>query len=284
MGGSSSSSDSEDTVRFASYIESKHKSAIQEAVTTREKIIEHSPYAGYSSLSADDAFFGIGFMVSSFPSLYDTFGKNLAGLDIDSLFTSAVSAKMSDSEDVLRSELALIDDSIEQMQEHKLSARDLNATNGSTFLMGSATIEQNRITKTTDFRIAIRYGLIAGVVSSWTGTLSWNEDLVKRYAQSLRDYYLCRVNADDFGYKTESNDTLWPITVLDFERNMLAAMTGSRASKAMTEKERSNISKAFLVASHTATGAQVGSMFGPYGTIVGGAVGFVVGMAVMLLE
>jgi len=58
---------------------------------------------------------------------------------------------------------------------------------------------------------------------------------------------------------------------------MLAAMTGAKASRVMTAKERSDVSKALLVASHTWQGAQIG---GVYGAVIG----FVIGTAVMLLE
>jgi len=285
MGGSSSSSsDQVTTIRFAPYIESRHASAIDRSVAAREAVINDSPYAAYAAVSADNAFFSLGFQLSSFPSLYDTFGKNLAGLDIDSLFSSALSDKMASTEEAVESELAIIDDSINQAQEEKIAARDLNATNGSTFIIAQANIESDRIKKTTEFRLAIKYSLIPGIVSTWNKTLSWDKSLVTKYAESLRDYYLCKISADETGYRKTTEDAMWPVNVLGFERDMLAAMTGSRASRVMTERERSTVSKALLVASYTFQGAQIGSRFPPYGTIIGAVIGFVIGMAVMLLE
>ena len=278
MGGSSSSSsDQVTTIRFAPYIESRHASAIDRSVAAREAVINNSPYAAYTAVSADNAFFSLGFMLSSFPSLYDTFGKNLAGLDIDSLFLGSFSDKMASTDEAVESELSIIDDAINQMQEEKISARDLNASNGSTFIIAQANIEADRVKKTTEFRLAIKYSLIPGIVSTWTKTLSWDKSLVTKYAESLRDYYLCKINTDEAGYRKSTEDALWPITVLDFERSMLAAMTGAKASRVMTAKERSDVSKALLVASHTWQGAQIG---GVYGAVIG----FVIGTAVMLLE
>jgi len=278
MGGSSSSSsDQVTTIRFAPYIESRHASAINRSVAARDAVINNSPYAAYTAVSADNAFFSLGFMLSSFPSLYDTFGKNLAGLDIDSLFLGSFSDKMASTDEAVESELSIIDDAINQMQEEKISARDLNASNGSTFIIAQANIEADRVKKTTEFRLAIKYSLIPGIVSTWTKTLSWDKSLVTKYAESLRDYYLCKINTDEAGYRKSTEDALWPITVLDFERSMLAAMTGAKASRVMTAKERSDVSKALLVASHTWQGAQIG---GVYGAVIG----FVIGTAVMLLE
>jgi len=278
--------DSEVTLRFAPYIENKHVSAMDEAVAARTAVIDNSPYAAYSAISADDAFLGVGIILSSFSSMYDTFGKHLSGLDIDSLFTNAIADKIADTETVVKSEIALLDDSIDQAQEQKLLSRSLNSSNSSTFVIAQANIERNRIKKTTEFRLAVKYSLIPGVVETWVKTLSWDKSLVTQYAKSLKDYYLCRINSSDYGYKIKSNDALWPINVLGYELSMIAAMTGSSATnKVMTPKERSDLSKGLLVASYTATGAQIGSSIVPgWGTVIGGVVGFVVGIGVMLLE
>jgi len=279
-------SDDTVTLRFAPYIENKHVSAMDEAVAARTAVIDNSPYAAYSAISADDAFLGVGIILSSFSSMYDTFGKHLSGLDIDSLFTNAIADKIADTETVVKSEIALLDDSIDQAQEQKLLSRSLNSSNSSTFVIAQANIERNRIKKTTEFRLAVKYSLIPGVVETWVKTLSWDKSLVTQYAKSLKDYYLCRINSSDYGYKIKSNDALWPINVLGYELSMIAAMTGSSATnKVMTPKERSDLSKGLLVASYTATGAQIGSSIVPgWGTVIGGVVGFVVGIGVMLLE
>jgi len=286
MGSSSSSSSSDQvtTVRYAPYIESRHASAVDRAVSAREAVVDDSPYAAYTAVSADNAFFSLGFILSSFPSLCDTFGKNMAGLDIDSLFSSALSDKLASTEEAVESEISIVNDSIDQMQSEKLLSRDLNAAKASTFVIAQANIEMDRIKKTAEFRLAIKYSLIPGIVSTWNKTLSWDKSIVTKYAESLRDYYLCRVNSDDYGYKKKSDNLLWAINVLGFEKNMLAGMTGLRASRVLTERERSDVSKALLVASYTATGAQIGSLFPGLGTLVGAVIGFIIGMAIMLLE
>jgi len=286
MGGSSSSGDTTTTIRFAPYIESKHSDALDMSVSTRESIIDVSPYAAYAAVSSDNAFFGIGYSISSFPSLYDTFGKFMAGLDIDELFTSSFSYKMDSalSNDYIDSEISIMDDSINQMQKEKILSRDSNTANSSTFIIAQANIEDNRIKKTTELRLDVRYSLIPGIVETWSKTLSWDKSVVTEYAKAMLGYYLCKTNTDEAEYNKKTENTIWPITVLDFERSMLAAMTGAKVTRTMTDKERSDISKALLVASHTWQGAQMGSYWGPYGTVIGAVVGFAIGMAVMLFE
>jgi hypothetical protein len=288
MGGNSSntSQTNQATLRFAPYIEGKHSDAINTAALNREATINNSPYSDYSAPDIDTAFFGIGFSLSSYPSLFDAFGKNMAGLDIDALFSNNFSEKFESSlaDNVLESELSILDDSIEQDQNNRILAREHNACNSSSFVIGIANIEKDRIKKTTDLRIELKYSLIPGVVDTWTATLNWNKSLVTVYAESLRDYFVCKQGIDEAKYRKITENTIWPLTVLDFERSIFSAMRGSRSSNTLTKKERSLLSKALLIASYTWTGAVVGSNFGPYGTIIGGIVGFVIGIAVVLLE
>jgi len=285
MGGSSSSSNVKTEIRYAPYIEEKHASTLNVATAARESIIDHSPYADYSAPDANTAFFSLGFMLSNFPSLNDTFGKNMAGLDIDSLFSTNFSEKMETAlaDNVVESELSIFDDAIEQSQESKIKARNLNAQ-GSTFIIAQADIEADRIKKTTEFRIGIKYSLIPGVVDTWTATLRWDKGTVTKYAECLKDYYLCKISVDEANYQKKTEDTIWPLTVLDFERTILAAMLGTRVSRVMTARERSDLSKGLLVASYTVQGAQLGSMVPGIGTIAGAVVGFTIGIAVMLME
>lgn len=283
-GGGSSNTNTITETRYAPYIEAKHEPFLVAGVETRESIIGSSPYALYTAPNIDDGFFSLGFILSSFPSLYDTFGKTMAGLDIDSLFTNNFSGKMADTESVIKSELTLIDDAIDQEQTHKTTARELNATQGSPFIIVNANIEKDRIKKTTELRLAAKYSLIPGVVNTWTKTLNWKKDTIVEYAKALQNYYLCKINTDTAEYRKKNENTSWPLTVLDFERSLYAAMLGTRFSRSLTTKERSDISKALLVASYTAQGAQLGFMVSGIGIVAGGVIGFVIGIAIVLME
>jgi len=90
--GSSGSSSSTGPVRYAPYIEDKHKAflAVSEAAGIAARLT--NPYENYVDLDFDDAFFGSGYVMASYPSLYDMFGKFMAGLDIDSLWDQVLSS------------------------------------------------------------------------------------------------------------------------------------------------------------------------------------------------
>jgi len=73
---------SEQTIRYAGYIEKKHKAFLDEIVTRRTAAIDASPFANITPVAIDAAFLGVGFVIADFPSLYDMYGKFMAGLDI----------------------------------------------------------------------------------------------------------------------------------------------------------------------------------------------------------
>ena len=79
--------DSETTVRYAGYVEAHHSTFLDIVATRRDAALDDSPFTGYTDIEYADSFFGAGFTIASFPSLYDMFGKFMAGLDIEVLFT-----------------------------------------------------------------------------------------------------------------------------------------------------------------------------------------------------
>ena len=76
-----------------------------------------------------------------------------------------------------------------------------------------------------------------------------------------------------------TKNTLWPFTVLEYQRAALGAMQGASNSKSDVAGA-STAQKAIGGAlSGAAGGAMIGSYFGPYGTAIGGAVGAIAGAA-----
>ena len=86
-GGSSSSPYTWTEIRYAPYIEARHSDFLNSVYSARVGAISNSPFAAYTDIEVDNAFFGAGYTISSFPSLYDMYGKFMAGLDIEALWT-----------------------------------------------------------------------------------------------------------------------------------------------------------------------------------------------------
>ena len=96
--GSSGGGDKQVTTRYAPYVERYHSSFLSTVQSKRNTILNNSPFADYIDIDVDNAFFGAGYLVSSFPSLYDMFGKFMAGLDIETLWGNLARDELNKSE------------------------------------------------------------------------------------------------------------------------------------------------------------------------------------------
>ena len=74
-GGSSSSPYTWSEIRYAPYVEARHYNFLNTVYSSRVAAINNSPFAAYTDIEVDNAFFGAGYTISSFPSLYDMYRK-----------------------------------------------------------------------------------------------------------------------------------------------------------------------------------------------------------------
>lgn len=273
-------------IRYAAYVEDHHHSFLHDIKTVREATIDNSPLSTYAFIDADRAFIGAGYMLSDFPSLYDMFGKFMAGLDICDLFHDAFGNILTPDEiDANRkAEREFIDIEIttKLIPNFVRSMRDLNAVASSSFIIGKTLIEQRGAKALANFGANLRYSMIPLIAGKWTAAMNFQKTVIIDYAFTMKNYISSKMLIDEVNYRKLSENFLWPFTVLEYERAAVAALQATRELE--KQLKRSNLSKGLLVASYTMMGAQIGSYFPPYGTIIGGVIGFIVGIAIMLLE
>lgn len=288
MNGSNERGDSQITIRYAPYIENKHSAFLNNVYDHRVAIIDNSPYASCEALDINDAFFSTGYAISNFPSLHDMFGKFMAGLDIEIIWSNAFENTFEKTEinESVAAEMALVDDKItNDLADFQLDMRGINSVVSSSFVVGKAMIENARIKLLSKISLESKLGLVANVQIKVDASLNWAKKAITSYAEFMKAYYQFKPDIDDYNTINVAKDRLWPFTVLDFERAALGALQGTAGyQKTGLKRTRSTISSVFLVASYTATGAYIGSSFGPWGTIVFGVVGFFVGIAMLFLE
>ena len=289
MGSSSSGGDKQVTLRYAPYIEAHHADFLNVVQGTREAVIDDSPFTSYTDIEVDDAFFGAGYLISSFPSLYDMFGKFMAGFDVETLWSSLFPTQMNKTElqDTIDAQMQLFDDALKVNEVPNLStiARDTNSVQSSTFIIGKANIESYRTKTFCEVSADIKFAILTLINQKWTEYLNWSKEVIAYYAFNLKFYFLAQSGIDNVNTTFDVRDKLWPFTVLDFERAALGALQGATYQKTMAPRERSLISKALLVMSYTVNGVYIGaSIGGPPGAIIGGVIGFIVGIATILFE
>lgn len=292
MGGGKSSGSSTGTVasatRYAPYIESAHTSFLATTVGVRNTIIHNSPYIGYTDIDIDSAFFSFGYILSSFPSLYDMFGKSMAGLDIEVLWENMAADVLNHSEidSDIKTKMEDVNTKIDAaIDKHIINMRNSNSVNSSSFIIGKAVLEDSRTKLLAKISESVRFEVLPNINNKFFAALNWNKSNVKVYAESMKLYYVFKTDVDDANYTNATRDILWPFTVLGFELVSIGALQGTRAFQKTAERQsRSKLSTGLLIASNTATGAYIGSSFGPWGTVIGGVVGFIVGVAMVLFE
>ena len=261
-GGSSQPADTSTTVRYAPYIESQHSNFLSTVAAHRNATINNSPFAGYTDIEVDDAFFGVGYVISSFPSLYDMFGKFMAGLDIEVLWTQVFEDTVNSPVvgNLVAAEAALMDDDIETTVIPRLQTgmRDINAVLGSSFVVGRAIVEDARVKSLAKYSADLKYRLIQVASGRWTTHLDWNKNVVGVYAEIMKFYYATKVDIDEANYSMSAKHKLWPFTVLDFERAALGALQGAVNSKT----DVAGASTMSKVLGSALSGAAMGAMVG----------------------
>ena len=279
MGGSSGSGSGKTEIRYAPYIEGYHSDFLATARARRVLAIDASPYSTYTDIEVDDAFFGAGYTISSFPSLYDMYGKFMAGLDIEVLWDQSFEDTVNSSvvNDLVAAESALMDDDIETtvLPRAQTGYRDLNAVMGSSFVIGKAIIEDARVKSLAKYDAELRYRLIPVAQSRWEAHLQWNQQVVSIYAELMKFYYSAKTDVDEINYAMASKNLLWCFTVLDYERACLGALQGATNQK--TDVAGASTAKRAL--SGAMSGAAMGAMVGSKAAhpVAGTAIGAIVG-------
>lgn len=265
MGGSKSSDKM--TIRHVDHIEAHHGDLLNEIEYYRKKVINDSPFSDYTNVEIDNAFFGTGYVISSFPSLYDMYGKFMAGLDIDALYSQLFEDTLNSSEvdNLVSAEASLMEDDIEANVLPRLQTgiRDINSVLASTFVVGKSLIEDTRVKALEKFRAELKYKLIPTVRDRWIAHLDWNKNIVCTYAEIMKFYFSAKMDLDDINYSYGAKDKLWPFTVMEYERAAIGALQG--ASPMSTNPAGSSTVSRVLggALSGAATGAMIGNAVAP---------------------
>jgi len=224
---------------------------------------EHSsPFAGYIDIDVDNAFFGAGYLISSFPSLYDMFGKFMAGLDVEVLFAQEFEDTVNSPvvSDLVAAQSAMMDDDIliNSLPRFQAGMRDINSVMSSSFVVGKAVIEDAKTKALSLFNADLKYRLIPIAVDRWKTHLEWNKNVVGLYAELMKFYYSAKTDVDETNYAMAAKNRLWPFTVLDFERAALGALQGATNTKT----DVAGASTTAKVLSGALGGAAMGAMIG----------------------
>ena len=242
-----------------------------------------SPYINYDGITIEEAFFGTGYTISSFPSMYDMYGKFMAGLDIDTLFSQMLEDTVNSPEvnDLVAAESALIQDDVDEAVTNiEVGMRDINSVQASTFVIARAIPADTKVKVLEKFRSELRYRLISVAESRHRTHLEWNRGVIMTYAEIMKLYYSAKMDINDANYSMGAKHMLWPFTILDYERANLGALQGA----IKTTTDVAGASSGQKAISGALSGASMGAMAGAatgakYGGWYGAAIGGFLGLA-----
>lgn len=282
MGGKGGGGDATVKVRYAGYVEDRHKAFLSKVVSEREAVVDDSPFAAVATIALDDGFFGTGYTLASFPSLYDMYGKFLAGLDVDALYGQIYSDLMEGpvTQRLVSAEATFLADELESeiIPRYEVGLRDINAVVSSTFVMGKALLEETRLKAVAKYSAGLQYALLPVATQRWQTHLEWNRGVITIYSEIMKLYFASKIEVDQQNQEVLAKHKLWPFTVLDYERAAIGALQGATNSKQIGGGggARGALSGAL-------GGAAMGAMAMPGMPLIGGAIGGFLGLAGGLL-
>lgn len=249
---------------------------------------EANPYDEYDVVDVENAFFGTGYTIASFEPLMDMFGRSMAGMDIEQIWTNVFNDRMNKpeiSEDV-KKEITLLDQEYDKkvIPEYKFSMREVNAVNSSTYVIGMAKIESQRVKQRGRLMLQSMDGIIPLVNTAHAREMNWLHETVTGYGIYMKQYYMAKTYVSESNYRMNVAKELWDVTVWDYCRKPLAALKPLLSQPGQPKRKRSETSQHLLIASQAITGLVFGATWGWVGAVVGAIVGKHIGIAQVLQE
>lgn len=231
-GGGKSGGDT--TVRYAPFLEEAAKKLIDQGWIAEDLIDDQSPYDNYAMTNPSNAFFGVGYTVSSYPSIFDMFGKFMAGLDIEVLHDQEMRDALYGAAiyEAVATKAAKLDADINSNVYPRFEAgvTDMNAAMGSGFMMGRAYIEDGRNKALTEFASTLRMKAMDLGHQRWAYHLQWNAQVISHYLTVVRAYFQDELQYVSGQTQLDTAHTLWPFTVLDHQRAIVGVLNGAHAA------------------------------------------------------
>lgn len=274
--------------RYAPYVESFHSKMLENAYARIVDLDDNPPPKYEMGDKLLDAFFGTGYLISSYPAIYDMCGKSIAGLDIDAAWIQMFES-IHGHDEIPDAATATADDErdgwMDAIGSLNIAARDSNTISSSSYVVAKTLYEREYLRRTTTYRTNLQFLLLDN--KAHETSINFQKKTVAIYAIMMKYYYDSQTMADKQDYRQEMKETIWPLTTRNYFTGLLNAM--SRAPKGVEEYheriKRSLISKMQYTVSEAIKGAAVGfAIQGPYGAAVGAAIGTAIGEAQLLRE
>lgn len=298
MGGSDDSGNSTSTMHYAEFWEnalsdmlnhSGEDSIDKSVYQAINDALGGSPYGGGVFLDPAVGYFGSGYGLGDFPSLFDMYGKFMAGVDVHTLWEQTYAGLTSSPAvgGVIAAEGNRLSDDYEQVQYPRLHAglRDIGAVHSSAFAMGRALLEFSRSRNLEDFSAKTQLALLDTSTKMWGPHLDWNRAVVESYHALQQGFQSNQREANSQNMEFAAKDGLWDLSLYEYGRAVLGAISGADGTSENPLAEPSQVQKSVAGAASGAAigGALAGASSGTVSGPVGIAIGAVLGLAMSFM-
>lgn len=291
----SSDGGGESTIRYAPYLEDFHSGMLDYGglmipvisfIHAFNQSVGASPYGDAEYINTSKGFFGAWaddpntyYAIENFPSLWDMFGKFMAGLDVHDLWADTLEDVVNGPEiaNAVVNQWVTIQDEMDQTIVPKFMAgmRDINSVQSSTFVMGKALMQSQAIKAVNKFMGDLKLHALDLSVTMWAKHLDWNQGVIHTYEDMFKLYYGITTEIDKNSLEWKAKDAMWDFNLFDGVRSITGALNGAAAMQSKNEPNNSAGGILGNALGGAAAGAQVGGGWGALiGGVLGGAAGF----------
>lgn len=288
-GESSGGSSGDNTVHYAPYWEAAHGAILNggggdspghSVIDAFNSAYGRSPYGDSVELNIRDAFFTESYVIQDFPSLWDMFGKFMAGLDIHLLWQQTFDNVSTSPEinNAVTAQATYLDDDIETnvLPRFHAGMRNINAVQSSAFASGRALIEDSRVKAINKFASEIRLRALDISADMWKAHLRWNEAVINSYSNMFKLYYALELDVDKHNLDMRVRDELFDLGLFEYVRAMLGVVSGAQGTVDPGSSGPGGVSGTASAVSGALGGAATGFASGG---LPGGIIGGVLGLA-----
>lgn len=293
---------------YPSYMKTWHSAAlgdpggidITNSAAMNEVLDGVSPYSSLSLIDGGEVLFGNGKDISDFSPSVSTF-SSLSQIDLTSIIlqyrnNSQVSSLLFNPISlvggVTNANSSLVQSDFNQIKINQFHSamRDINAVMSSGFIVGEAVIwsQKSRVLSEamgdSELRLKGIQDLVQGTVEdsqlqlrSSVLNFELQKDITNITQQFTQFYGVMRVTLDNNNLELIAKDKLWRVKVFQYGGNFLGSLHGSAVSVETGADPHSSLNIAEDTVTGLTWGARIGSFFGPWGTVIGGAIGAIAG-------
>lgn len=286
-GGSSGESSGDNTIHYAEFWETALSELINHSgedpinksvFAAVNEALGASPYDEGVFLAPSGGYFGSGYSLTDFPSLFDMFGRFMAGLDVHKLWDQTLAGFNAAPEvsALIEAEGTRLSDELEQVQLPRFQAgmRDIGAVASSAFAVGRALLEEARAKALSEFSAKVKAQLVSETTRLTLGHLDWNKTVILAYQGLHESFQSAQREANAQNLEFRARDELWDLSLYEYARALLGTVSGAAATSPAQADGPSQTQKALAGA---AAGASVGATMGPWGAAAGGVLGGIAG-------